>query len=171
MFKQEYIRRLLRFGTVGVLVMFFFMGLNGLLARVVSAQAAFFLAYPPALLVHFLLNKVWTFQDRRTTSGRHIAEYLYTVLVTFLIQWPVFTVCHAVFGFPGWLAAGAANLLQMCASFLLMQVRVFGPPTIGKDESARGAWRRLAVLVIGLSIAALLAWIAFGQQGIPWDVR
>lgn len=171
MLQRDQLAKLLRFGAVGVIVMVAFMGMNALIGRWVGPQAAFFLAYPPALLLHFLLNKLWTFQDRRATSGRHLAEYLHTVVVTFLIQWPVFTVLQGAMGAPNWLAAGVANLVQMGASFLLMQFRVFRqagaadePPA---DEATRIAWHRLVTLLVFLATAALLIWTAVPTGRFP----
>jgi putative flippase GtrA len=119
--------QLVRFGTVGVLVTGCFMGLNAAFTRGLGwpPQVAFLAAYPPALGLHFTLNKLWTFGDRRATSVRHVREYLLAAVVTFLIQWPAFTLLQSVGHLPGWLAAGGANVLQMSISFLLLRRRVF----------------------------------------------
>ncbi|HVZ65804.1 MAG TPA: GtrA family protein [Lacunisphaera sp.] len=167
MLPKESIRRIFRFGVVGVVVMVSFMGLNWLFGRVLSAQAAFFAAYPPALALHFLLNKLWTFEDRRATSGRHLADYLYTVVVTFLIQWPAFGLALHAFGWPAWLAAGVANLAQMTASFLFMQLRVFRHRAAPLDGEDRAAWHRLAVLLTSLVVVLLLMWTALQSWRFP----
>jgi putative flippase GtrA len=164
MLKSESIQRLLRFGLVGIAVMVFFMALNWLFGRVLPAQAAFFAAYPPALLLHFLLNKWWTFGDQRATSGRHVADYLYTVTITLLIQWPVFALSVHVFGWPAWLSAGVANLMQMTASFLLLYLRVFRADS---EPGAAASWQRLVTLLAGLGMAVLLAWTALGKWEFP----
>lgn len=147
--------------------MFCFMALNGLFGRFMSAQVAFFAAYPPALVLHFLLNKLWTFGDRRATSGRHVAEYIYTVAVTFFIQWPVFTLCVHLLGWKPWLAAGVANMAQMTASFLLMQIRVFRSAPTEAEESAAAAWHRLACLLTGVGVAAVITWTALQKWEFP----
>jgi len=67
--------KLLRFAAVGLAVMVVFMALNWLLGRFMGAPAAFLCAYPPALLLHFLLNKIWTFENREKVSGRQVREY------------------------------------------------------------------------------------------------
>jgi putative flippase GtrA len=118
--------KLLRFGAVGVVVAGVFMGLNRLLDPVVGKDAAFFLAYPPALAVHFCLNKWWTFDSRTTVTRRQLGEYLAMVAVTFLIQWTAFKALSRWTRLPGWLEAGLANVAQMAVSFLFMQVRIFG---------------------------------------------
>jgi len=163
--QSESIRRIVRFGVVGVAVMLCFMALNWLFGRVLSAPAAFFAAYPPALVLHFLLNKLWTFDDQRATSGRHLAEYLHAVVVTFLIQWPVFVVCLHLLGWKAWLAAGVANVAQMTASFLFMQLRVFRPMAAAHEGTA--AWHRLACLLAGFAVCALLSWTALQKWEFP----
>jgi putative flippase GtrA len=118
--------KLLRFGAVGLIVAGVFMGLNRLLDPAVGKDAAFFLSYPPALAVHFCLNKWWTFESRATVTGRQLGEYLAMVAVTFLIQWTAFKALERWTSLPGWLEAGLANVAQMAVSFLFMQARIFG---------------------------------------------
>ena len=50
---------------------------------------------------------------------------LFSVVVTFLIQWPAFMIFQRAIGLPGWVAAGGANLLQMSASYALLRWKVF----------------------------------------------
>ncbi len=125
MTKPELFWRLARFATVGLVVMGVFVGCNWVLGRWLSEQAAFLVAYPPALALHFALSKWWTFGDRSAASSRQLGEYGAMVLVTFAIQWSVFTGLRQWTTLPGWAAAGAANLVQMAASFGIMQVRIF----------------------------------------------
>jgi putative flippase GtrA len=122
--------RYVRFGLVGAMVTLFFMGLNAAFARGfgMSPHLAFLAAYPPALVMHFGLNKMWTFRDRRKTSPMHLGRYLVSVGVTFLIQWPIFLALQGRWNLPGWVAAGAANGLQMVASYLLLRFGVFNDP-------------------------------------------
>lgn len=103
----------------------FFMALNWVFGRWVSAEAAFLLAYPPALILHYLLNKWWTFGCRRTDTVRQVSEYLLMVAVTFVVQYFFFWLTHRVLGVPGWMAAGVANAAQMIITFIVMQRRVF----------------------------------------------
>jgi len=117
--------KLLRFAAVGLAVMVVFMALNWLLGRFMGAQAAFLCAYPPALLLHFLLNKIWTFENREKVSGRQVREYFFMVALTFAIQWGAFTAVRTWTPWPAWAAAGLANVAQMAVSFLIMQARVF----------------------------------------------
>jgi putative flippase GtrA len=121
-------QRLLRYAVVGGLVMGVFTGLNWLLGHWLGKDASFILAYPPAVTLHFWLNKKWTFGCVRTDATRQVSEYLVMVLVTFAIQAAVFKVLTATTNLPGWAAAGAANAAQMIITFLAMQYRIFGRP-------------------------------------------
>jgi putative flippase GtrA len=121
----ELVRRLVRFAVVGLVVMGFFMGLNWLFGRWTGPTVAFLLAYPPALVLHYALNKWWTFGCARTDTARQVTEYLGMVAVTFVVQYAFFWLGHDQFGWPGWFAAGFANAAQMALSFLIMQRRVF----------------------------------------------
>lgn len=123
--KPELVQRLMRFAVVGGTVMVFFMGLNWVLGRWLGPTAAFLCAYPPALALHYSLNKWWTFGCERTDTARQVSEYLVMVAVTFVVQYAFFWLTHDQLGLVGWLSAGLANAAQMVLSFVLMQRRVF----------------------------------------------
>lgn len=133
--KPELVRRLVRFAVVGLIVMVFFMGLNWLFGRFAGATVAFLLAYPPALALHYALNKWWTFGCQRTDTARQVSEYLGMVAVTFVVQYAFFWLAHERFGWAGWFSAGFANAAQMALSFVIMQRRVFA----GAPAGAGGA--------------------------------
>jgi putative flippase GtrA len=137
MFKPELIRRLLRFGIVGIIVMGVFMGLNWLLAPSLGKDGAFLAAYVPAVSLHFCLNKWWTFGCERTDSTRQVGEYLVMVFVTFLIQAAVFKTLTSFTALPSWLAAGAANAAQMIVTFVVMQRRIFARATSVAEQIPR----------------------------------
>ena len=120
------IPRLIRFGVVGLIVAGVFMGLNWLFGHAVGKQVAFLLSYPPALAVHFFLNKAWTFEHRHAATRRQVGEYLAMVAITFLIQWAVFSALSLWTRLPSWLEAGLANVAQIAVTFGFMQVRIFG---------------------------------------------
>ena len=119
------VARVLRYAVVGGLVMGVFTGLNWLLGHWFGKDTSFIIAYPPAVALHFWLNKRWTFGCERTDSGRQVSEYLVMVLVTFLIQAAVFKLLTTATSLPGWAAAGAANAAQMAITFFAMQFRIF----------------------------------------------
>ena len=119
-------KRILRFAVVGGLVMLVFTGLNWLFGHWLGADLSFLVAYPPAVMLHFLLNKKWTFGCVRTDTARQASEYVVMVLVTFGVQALVFKVLMGLTGMPGWAAAGAANAVQTVITFFAMQYRIFG---------------------------------------------
>jgi len=129
--KPELIRRLVRFAVVGGMVMLFFMGLNWLIGRWTGPTVAFLLAYPPALALHYSLNKWWTFGCERADTARQITEYLVMVAITFVVQYAFFWLAHDRLGLPGWLSAGIANAAQMVLTFVIMQRRVFAGARAG----------------------------------------
>ncbi len=122
-------RRILRYAVVGVAVMAVFTSLNWLIGLRLGKDASFILAYPPAVALHYWLNKHWTFGCVRTDSRRQVSEYLVMVLATFLVQAAVFGVLTRLTTLPGWVAAGIANAAQMLITFLAMQYRIFRPGT------------------------------------------
>jgi putative flippase GtrA len=155
-------KRVVRFACVGVVVAVFFACLNGLLGRALGfgPQLSFFAAYPPALALHFLLNKLWTFGERASTTHHQVGEYLFSVIVTFLVQWPSFLLLQKGLGFPGWLAAGGANLAQMSVSFLMLRWKVFNGAASARGGLRSDPWHRIAFLCVILGGVALIYWTA-----------
>lgn len=125
MLKSEMIRKLLRFGVVGGGVTATFMGLNWWFGRSLGATTAYLLAYPPAVALHFFLNKFWTFGDRGGVKPRQLSEYLVLLVVAFLLQTAAFLLLTRVATMVPWLASGLATVLQMGFSFIFMQRRIF----------------------------------------------
>jgi putative flippase GtrA len=115
----------MRFALVGLLVMCVFMALNWALGGLMTEQGAFLSAYPAALLLHFYLNKFWTFENYEKVNSRQLLAYAATVLVTFVIQWCIFTYCRRWTSWPAWIAAGVANVGQMTVSFFMLKLKVF----------------------------------------------
>ena len=134
----EMARRLVRYAIVGAVVMAVFTGMNWLLGQRFGKDVSFLVAYPPAVALHFWLNKRWTFGCRRSDAKRQVSEYLAMVLVTFLIQAAVFALLTRLTTMPGWCAAGAANGSQMIITFLAMQYRIFRPQA-GARKDPSGA--------------------------------
>lgn len=161
--KPELVRRLARFAVVGAIVMLFFTGLNWLFGRWMGATAAFLLAYPPAVTLHFLLSKWWTFGCERADVSRQVSEYLAMVALTFVVQYAFFWLANSALGLPGWLSAGIANAAQMALTFLIMQRRIFArraeAERVQSAATARSAWLPavVAVLVISAGLRVVLA--------------
>lgn len=129
--KPELVRHVIRFAIVGGVVMVFFMALNWLFGRWAGPTVAFLLAYPPALALHYSLNKWWTFGCERTDTAKQVSEYLAMVAITFVVQYAFFWLANQVLGLPGWCAAGIANAAQMALTFVIMRRRVFAPKASG----------------------------------------
>lgn len=127
MFKQELILRVFRFAIVGGGVTTVFMGLNWWFAPKFGPTGAYLAAYPLAVVLHFCLNKWWTFGERSPVKKRQAAEYLGMMLVVFLIQTAVFKALIHYTTMVPWLASGVATVAQMALAFLVMQRRVFAP--------------------------------------------
>ena len=125
MFKPDLVKTVIRFGVVGGLVMLAFTGLNWLLAPLLGTDPAFIVAYVPAVILHFCLNKWWTFGCKRNDTSRQVGAYLLMVGVTFLIQAAVFKLLTHFTSMPSWQAAALANVAQMAVTFVVMQRRIF----------------------------------------------
>jgi putative flippase GtrA len=125
--KQELILKLLRFGLVGVTVTLTFVGLTHVFAAMWGKQLGFLAAYPFAVGLHFALNKWFTFGNKTRAKSRQVGEYLLMVLVTFAIQWVVYTAIVTWTQYSADIAALVANGTQMLVSFIMMDRRVFAP--------------------------------------------
>lgn len=119
------LQKLFRYAVVGVSVMVVFSGLNALIGLRLGKDVSFLLAYPPAVTLHFWLNKHWTFGCARTDVRRQVSEYAVMVAVTFAIQAAAFKILTAYTGLPGWAAAAGANAAQMAITFVALQYRIF----------------------------------------------
>lgn len=125
MLKSELMRRVLRFGLVGTTVTLFFMALNWLLAPRLGTDLAFFAAYPPTIVLHFSLNKWWTFRDQSAVRTKQVSEYMVMTLVAFVIQTVCFKLLMHFTPIASWVASGVATVAQMALAFVVMQFRVF----------------------------------------------
>jgi putative flippase GtrA len=115
----------LRFCVVGGTVTALNLGLLTLFALHFRPNVSFLLAYFPSILLHFALNKWWTFRCERSDFRRQLAQYLAVAGLNFLIN---FTLYNAALH---WLTPSAllANLLalpaSMVAGYLLFRRHVF----------------------------------------------
>jgi putative flippase GtrA len=125
MFKQELVFQVARFALVGGTVTAAFMGLNKLFGPKLGKNGAFFAAYPPAVALHFCLNKWWTFGSEGATTAQQGFHYLLLMLVAFVIQWGAFQLLTRFTRMRPWLASGAATAAQMVIAFLAMRAWIF----------------------------------------------
>lgn len=126
------VKRLVRFAVVGGTVAGLFTGLVYLLTTPLGLWGAYLVAYPPAVGLHYSLNKWWTFGCTRTDTVRQVSEYLVMVGVTFVVQSFIFWLAASKFGLPGWLSAGVANVVQAILTYMAMQFRIFAEPAPGR---------------------------------------
>lgn len=126
------IRRLVRFGVVGGTVAGLFTGLVYVLTAPLGLWGAYLVAYPPAVGLHYSLNKWWTFGCTRTDTVRQVSEYLAMVAITFVLQSFIFWLAASRLGLAGWLSAGIANIVQAILTYLIMHFRVFAVRAPGK---------------------------------------
>ncbi len=117
--------QLFRFGVVGGTVTLTFMGLNHLIGRWCGKNLAFLLAYPPAVLLHFALNKWWTFEEQSQATAHQTGQYLLMTAVAFAIQWSMFQALTRWLKVRAWLASGVATVAQMSLAYLAMRLWVF----------------------------------------------
>jgi putative flippase GtrA len=129
MFKQELVLQVARFALVGGTVTATFMGLNKFLGPRLGKNRAFLAAYPPAVALHFCLNKWWTFGNRGSTTATEASHYLELTLVAFVIQWGAFQLLTRFTRMRPWLASGAATAAQMVISFVVLRVWIFAAGT------------------------------------------
>ena len=125
MLKQELIMKLARFGVTGGLSAVTLIGLTQLFANFYGKQIGFLLAYPFALLIHFALNKWWTFGSRERVTGRQVRDYALLSVATFLLQWSVFTAVVTWTKAPLKVATLCSIASQLALSFIIMERRVF----------------------------------------------
>lgn len=122
---KELFWQIARFAVVGGTVTGVFMALNHLFHRYWGKNTAFLLAYPPAVALHYCLNKWWTFEDGAKPSVGETTQYLLLTLVAFVIQWSVFQLLVRNTRMRPWLASGAATVAQMAIAFVVMRLWVF----------------------------------------------
>ncbi|WP_404421253.1 GtrA family protein [Nibricoccus sp. IMCC34717] len=122
---SDNVLQILRFVIVGGTVTCVFMALNHVLHRRLGRNGAFLVAYPPSVALHYLLNKLWTFQDKTPTGGEQLTHYLLLTAVAFVIQWGMYQLLTRFTRLPAWLASGAATAAQMALAFVAMRAWVF----------------------------------------------
>ncbi len=125
MFKQELVFQVARFALVGGVVTATFMGLNKLFGPKLGKNGAFLAAYPPAVALHFCLNKWWTFGNQGGTTAPETSRYVVLMIVAFALQWGVFQLLTRFTKMRPWLASGAATAAQMVIAFVAMRAWIF----------------------------------------------
>jgi putative flippase GtrA len=122
---QERIFRLLRFCTVGAAVAAIDFGMVWLLSGRFPPLVAVSIAYFTAVCCHFLLNKMWVFQCRRSDYIRQIIEYSTVVIASWLTTIAIVHLCLSHITTNVLIAKLIALPPATLIAFLLMQLLVF----------------------------------------------
>jgi putative flippase GtrA len=132
---QERFFRFLRFCIVGVTVASIDFGLVWLLSRRMPPLVAVSIAYFTAVCCHFLLNKMWVFQCRRSDYIRQLIQYSAVVVASWLTTITIVHLCLSSFTTNVLIAKLFAVPPATLVAFLLMQFLVFRRPNKSAPET------------------------------------
>jgi putative flippase GtrA len=132
---QERFFRLLRFCLVGVTVAAIDFGIVWVLIGRIPSLVAVSIAYFTAVCCHFLLNKMWVFQCRRSDYIRQLIQYSSVVIASWLTTITIVHVCLSSFTTNVLIAKLCAVPPATLVAFLLMQFLVFRKPTKSAPET------------------------------------
>ncbi|MEO7412982.1 MAG: GtrA family protein [Opitutaceae bacterium] len=138
MVKQDTIRTLVRFGLVGGGVALVHSGLIWYFYHQAGfgARASYWIGYPPAVTLHFVLTKWWTFRCARRDLVRQMIRYALVALIAGAVQFGIYHLAlMGVTSLPN-LAYVIAAAVQMGLSFALMRQKVFGAAVAPEAEPA-----------------------------------
>jgi putative flippase GtrA len=133
--KQERFFRFLRFCIVGATVAAIDFGLVWLLSGRMAPLVAVSIAYFTAVCCHFLLNKMWVFQCRRSDYIRQLIQYLAVVVASWSTTITIVHACLSSFTTNVLIAKLFALPPATLVAFLLMQLFVFRKPNKSAPES------------------------------------
>jgi putative flippase GtrA len=120
--------RFLRFCIVGATVAAIDFTLVWLLSSRLSPLVAVSIAYLTAVSCHFLLNKMWVFQCRRSDYVRQLIQYFAVVLASWLTTITIVHFCLSSFTTNVLIAKLFAVPPATAVAFVLMQFFVFRKP-------------------------------------------
>jgi putative flippase GtrA len=122
---QERIHRLVRFCVVGGTVAIVDFSTVWLLSRFLQPLVSVSIAYFVGVTCHFLLNKFWVFQCRRSDYGRQLMQYLTVVLSCWLTTVAIVHLCLSTITHNILIAKLFAVPPATLVAFILMQFFVF----------------------------------------------
>jgi putative flippase GtrA len=122
---QERIHRLVRFCVVGGTVAVVDFSTVWLLSHFLQPLVAVSIAYFVGVTCHFLLNKFWVFQCRRSDYGRQLMQYLTVVLSSWLTTVAIVHLCLSTITHNILIAKLFAVPPATLVAFVLMQLFVF----------------------------------------------
>jgi putative flippase GtrA len=124
--------RFLRFCIVGATVAAIDFTLVWLLSSRIPPLVAVSIAYLTAVCCHFLLNKMWVFQCRRSDYVRQLIQYFAVVIASWLTTIIIVQFCLSGFTTNVLIAKLFALPPATAVAFLLMQFFVFRKPRLNK---------------------------------------
>jgi putative flippase GtrA len=133
--KQERFLRFLRFCIVGATVAGIDFGLVWLLRGHLPPLLAVSIAYLTAVCCHFLLNKMWVFQCRRSDYVRQLMQYFAVVVASWLTTITIVDLCLSSFTSNVLIAKLFAVPPATLVAFLLMHFLVFRRPNKPAPET------------------------------------
>jgi putative flippase GtrA len=113
---------------VGATVAAIDFGLLWLLSRRLAPLVAVSIAYLSAVCCHFLLNKMWVFQCRRSDYIRQLTQYCSVVVTSWSTTIAIVHLCLSSFTSNVLIAKLFALPPATFVAFLLMQLFVFRRP-------------------------------------------
>ena len=128
MITQARFLRFLRFCIVGATIAAIDFTLIWLLSSRLPPLAAVSIAYLTAACCHFLLNKTWVFQCRRSDYVRQLVQYFAVVVASWLTTISIVHFCLLGFITNVLIAKLFAVPPATAVAFLLMQFFVFRKP-------------------------------------------
>ena len=132
MIKQERFFRFLRFCIVGAAVASVDFGLVWLLSGRMPPLVAVSIAYFTAVCCHFLLNKMWVFQCRRSDYISQIIQYSAVVVASWVTTISIVHLCLSNITTNLLIAKLFAIPPATLIAFLLMRLFVFRRPAVSK---------------------------------------
>jgi putative flippase GtrA len=135
--KRERFFRFLRFCIVGATVAAIDFGLVWLLSGRIPPLVAVSIAYFAAVCCHFLLNKMWVFQCRRSDFIRQLMQYSAVVVVSWSTTVTIVHLCLSSFTTNVLIAKLFALPPATFVAFLLMQFFVFRRANKSAPETIR----------------------------------
>ncbi len=117
--------KILKFATVGVLNTLINYIIYCVLCYVgVNYQVALFIAYMIAMVNSFLMNKVWTFEDKEKSDGMQISKFIAVNLFSCLLN-AVFLEIFVRVGLNIYLAQAVATGIVLFCNFILYNSFIF----------------------------------------------
>lgn len=127
--------RLVRFLAVGGGTAAAQFGLLAALKGRLHDTTAYTISWLLATALHYLANRFWAFPSTRHDTGRQFGEYLFTIAVSFVINFGCFRLFHHTFGLDVMWATFWSVPPATIVVFLLLNYRVFRAPGIKRGET------------------------------------